>query len=276
MAKFRQVHTKIWKDDWFCEIQPNHKLFFIYLFTNELASISGIYELPKRIMSFESGLSFSEIDDALAALSEAGRVEYCDGVVWVKNLRKYHETGSPKVQSCIAKDVQAVKDCEIKKKYLIQYPIDTLLIPSGKVSIPRSSSSSSSSSSSIETANEKTKSPLITAYENTFGTITYKAQQVLFDDEETYGTARVIEAIGIARERGAKSYAYAAKVLEGKANEPKKASVTDSAELFQKLAAAASRRKLDGLTEQEKAIFFKVGGVTRFVEAKIGYEYDQS
>jgi hypothetical protein len=122
---------------------------------------------------------------------------------------------------------------------------------------------------------EQITSPLIAAYENAFGVITYRMQETLLDDDQTYGTAKVIEAINIAKERGAHSYAYVAKVLEGRSNEPKKVNVTDSAELFQKLAAAASRRKLDGLTEQEKAIFFKVGGVTRFVEAKIGYEYDQ-
>ena len=64
MTKYRQVHVHIWKDGWFLDLDPKFKLFFIYLFTNERASIAGIYELPKRVMAFESGLMFSEIDDA--------------------------------------------------------------------------------------------------------------------------------------------------------------------------------------------------------------------
>lgn len=146
MAKYRQVHTKIWKDEWFGELSPQHKLFFVYLFTNELASISGLYELPKRVMSFESGLSYGEIDTAFIEFSRAGKAYYDDSVVWVVNLRKYHETSSPKVQSCIQKDIDAVKDCEMKKKYLDSYGIDTLSIPENNVYIPRSSSSSGFSS----------------------------------------------------------------------------------------------------------------------------------
>ena len=104
MRKFRQVHTKIWKDSWFCELQSSHKLFFIYLFTNELASISGIYELSKRVMQFESGLSYAEIDAAFAEFESAGKAYFRDGVVLVPSLRKYHETKSPKVQTAIRKD----------------------------------------------------------------------------------------------------------------------------------------------------------------------------
>lgn len=154
MAKYRQVHTKIWKDEWFCELEPVHKLFFVYLFTNELASISGIYELPKRVMSFESGLSYGEIDAAFDEFSRAGKAYYDDSVVWVVNLRKYHETSSPKVQSCIQKDIDAVRDCEMKRKYTILYGMDTISIPENTVSIPRSSSSSSSSFCSTDTVSQ--------------------------------------------------------------------------------------------------------------------------
>ncbi len=148
MARYRQVHTKIWKDDWFSELSSIHKLFFIYLFTNELASISGIYTLSKRVMAFESGLSSQQIDESFSVFSESGKAFYADGIVWVPNLRKYHETKSPKVQIAIQKDIESVKDCELKNKYMELYGIDTLSIPENRVSIPRSIYSSSSSSSS--------------------------------------------------------------------------------------------------------------------------------
>ncbi len=44
MADFRNIHTHIWKDAWFCELQPDEKLLFIYLFSNERASVCGMYE----------------------------------------------------------------------------------------------------------------------------------------------------------------------------------------------------------------------------------------
>jgi len=148
MARYRQVHTKIWKDGWFAELEPEHKLFFMYLFTNELASISGLFELPKRVMIFETGLTSKQIDDAFAIFSAADKAYFEDGIVWVVNLRKYHETKSPKVQAAITKDIEAVKPCNLKEIYSHRYGIDTLSDSSDRVSIPRSSISSSSSSSS--------------------------------------------------------------------------------------------------------------------------------
>lgn len=145
MAKYRQVHTKIWKDTWFCELSAMHKLFFIYLFTNEMASISGLYELSKRVMSFESGLSFGEIDSAFEEFTRAKKAYYQEGVVMVPSLRKYHETQSPKVQTAIVNDYRAVRDCELKGMYYELYGIDRVY---DTLSIPRYSSSISSSDSS--------------------------------------------------------------------------------------------------------------------------------
>lgn len=161
MANFRQVHTRIWKDNWFLELDPTHKLFFIYLFTNECASISGIYELSKRVMSFESGLMMSEIDAAFEAFGQANKAFYQDGVVWVRNLRKYHETQSPKVQSKIQADVDAVKECELKVIYCKEYGIDRVSIP------PYTYSVVSSKSVLEEVAVENEHTDMITALAKT-------------------------------------------------------------------------------------------------------------
>jgi hypothetical protein len=154
MANFRQVHTKIWKDGWFLDLAPAHKLFFIYLFTNECASISGLFELPERVMCFESGLSPKEIQAAFEALGKANKAFYEDGVVWVVNMRKYHETESPKVQTRIEKDVEAVKDCELSRAYCEAYGIDRVY---DTLSIPPYMSSIVSSKSSVSV--EKPKKP---------------------------------------------------------------------------------------------------------------------
>lgn len=159
MAKYRQIHTHIWKDNWFIELEPDAKLFFIYLFSNERASISGIYELSKRVMAFESGLSIDRINTLFSEFARVGKAYFDGGVVWVPNLRKYHETRSPKVQTAILSDVEAIKDCELKGIYCEKYGIDT-------VSIPRYSYSSSNSSSlgTHEThATNDAIQPLITA-----------------------------------------------------------------------------------------------------------------
>lgn len=147
MTKYRQIHVKIWKDEWFLDLEPLHKLFYIYLFSNERASISGIYELPRRVMSFESGLSPSEIDTAFEVFGESGKAYHDSGIVLIPNLRKYHETKSPLILTAIMSDFNNIKECKLKDMYRQIYGID-------RVSIPSISSSSSSSSSSEEPQNE--------------------------------------------------------------------------------------------------------------------------
>ena len=69
MADYRQIHTRIWKDSWFLALNPDQKLLFIYLFSNERASVAGVYELPLQVICFETGLDSSVVDAGLRAFS---------------------------------------------------------------------------------------------------------------------------------------------------------------------------------------------------------------
>jgi hypothetical protein len=123
MANFRQIHVSIWKDDWFLDLEPAEKLLFIYLFSNESTSISGLYKLPMKVIQFETGLDRQFIVDTIAKFSEANKIHYEDGVVWVVNMRRYHETKSSKVQTRILNDIALIPDCKLKIGYL--YGMDT-------------------------------------------------------------------------------------------------------------------------------------------------------
>lgn len=129
MGNYRNIHSKIWKDDWFLELEIPHKLFFIYLFSNESASLAGIYELSIRVMSFESGLTIPEIKEAFAVFEKDDKAYYRDGVVWIRNFRKYHNYTSSKVMTRIEKDLEQLKDCELKRIYCELYGIDMVSIP---------------------------------------------------------------------------------------------------------------------------------------------------
>jgi hypothetical protein len=135
MADFRQIHTRIWKDDWFSNLETDAKLLFIYLFSNEQAEVSGVYELPIKYMAFESDLPKERILELLQQFEDAGKVVYRNGWVWVVNLRKYNETGSVPVAKRIKKDLDAMPTGELKEMYckyhLIPYPygVETVPIP---------------------------------------------------------------------------------------------------------------------------------------------------
>lgn len=127
MADFRNIHTRIWTDSWFCELSPDEKLLFIYLFSNPNASVCGMYEMPKRNIALDTGISLDRVSQILDTFSASGKVHYQNGVVWVVNLKKYNDSGdSSKIRVRIAKDLAALPDCEMKRQYFqrenIPYP----------------------------------------------------------------------------------------------------------------------------------------------------------
>lgn len=126
MAEFRNIHTRIWADSWFCELCPDEKLLFIYLFSNPAASVCGMYELPNRTMSLDTGLALDRVSEILDTFSKAGKVHYEDGVIWVVNLKKYNSSGdSIKVLARARKDLEILADSNLKRMYF-EYENHTL------------------------------------------------------------------------------------------------------------------------------------------------------
>jgi hypothetical protein len=127
MADYRQIHTRIWKDSWFLGLASAEKLLFIYLFANERASVAGIYELPRPVICFETGLDEAVVMAGLETFAAAGKVFYDDEIVWVVNLRKFNDSGSRKVKVRIEKDFATVRDGTVKTLYAqhfqLRYPI---------------------------------------------------------------------------------------------------------------------------------------------------------
>jgi hypothetical protein len=133
MANYRQIHVSIWKDTWFLDLEPDEKLLFIYLFSNESSSLSGIYRVSRKVVAFETGLDKARVDEVLSKFSAAGKVQNEGDIIWIVNMRRFHETKSIKVQTRISGDIADVPDCQIKRNYIAyhegniryRYPIDT-------------------------------------------------------------------------------------------------------------------------------------------------------
>ncbi len=137
MSDYRTVQTGIWdEDEWFAELPIDGKLLFIYLFTNKLASIAGIYKLPLRTIQFNTGIKLARIKDLFSIFQEAEKVFYEDGVVWVKRMRRYQAKGSSKLLVKIISDLAILSDCPLKKRYLKEYPINTISDKKDTVDIP--------------------------------------------------------------------------------------------------------------------------------------------
>lgn len=139
MAKYRQVHVEFWQDGFVLDLTPEEKYFYIYLMTNSKTSQCGIYELPKRIIETETGYNRETVEKLLRRFIDYGKIMYCDKSkeIMIINWIKYNAIRSPKVISCMKKEVETIKNkdfvmslASLCKQY--GYPIDTLSIDYGE------------------------------------------------------------------------------------------------------------------------------------------------
>lgn len=125
MAIFRKLHTTFWSDPFVQELTSKQKLFFVYLLTNERTKQCGIYEITKRQIKFDLDFSNSEIEELILFFIKSGKIRFSNDTneIAIGNWMKYNNSTSPKVQSCINKEFEQVKDT-----VLIEYvkTMDTL------------------------------------------------------------------------------------------------------------------------------------------------------
>lgn len=139
MANYRQIHTRIWKDTWFIGLKHEEKFLFIYLFSNEQANLSGLYELHMSIIAFETGLDLVTVDQAFQTFSRDGKAHYDHGWIWVPNLMKYNtgNLNSPKIRQSVQTSIDQTPDIPFKAQCIRvynelvdpEYRIDTVTIP---------------------------------------------------------------------------------------------------------------------------------------------------
>lgn len=129
MAGYRQIHTQMWKDEWFIELEPDEKFLFIYMFSNELSSISGLYKIPVRVIHNETGIAIGRIEKIISKFVSDGKIEYGDGTLWVRNMWRYHKNASARTQIKVWDDINSIPDCAVKHnciQYLYGIGMDTL------------------------------------------------------------------------------------------------------------------------------------------------------
>jgi hypothetical protein len=129
MSDYRTIQTGIWdEDEWFHSLSSDGKLLFIYLFSNKLVSLAGIYKVPLSTIEYCTGIPREQVVELLQQFTADGKVFYENGVVWVINLRKFQANESPKVLQKIKNDLKLLSNTPLKLQYCAHYgyPIDTV------------------------------------------------------------------------------------------------------------------------------------------------------
>jgi len=108
MANQRYIHDTIWTDAYFQTLEPDAKLLFIYLLTNEHLEVSGIYQITARTIANETGLERETVNILMADLINANKIIYSEDehVVGLVNYHKHNGLiNNPKYRRAIEKSI---------------------------------------------------------------------------------------------------------------------------------------------------------------------------
>lgn len=101
MSKLRSINTAFWSDTWIEELDPNYKLLFIYLVTNDKTNMLGIYESSVRKIAFETGLSVDVVNNGLKAFERIKKVKYINNYIILVNYMKHQNYNTNMKKSAI-------------------------------------------------------------------------------------------------------------------------------------------------------------------------------
>ena len=106
MAKQRIVDTRFWDDSYIVSLKPIEKLVFLYLLTNPLTNIAGVYELSSQRAAFDIGLQIQKIEACFRRFEQDGKIMSTCDRVGIKNFLKYQSSRSPKIYQGILTELR--------------------------------------------------------------------------------------------------------------------------------------------------------------------------
>jgi len=121
MADFRYIKCKFWSDPYILELEPDEKLIFIWLFTNEHSNQAGIYPISLKTIAFETGCELNRVKEIIKKFMEDGKIKYEENIIWVINFLKHQPNSSLKVTKRIKEEIKSIPNCDIKREFIIFY-----------------------------------------------------------------------------------------------------------------------------------------------------------
>ena len=195
MATQRYISTSFWDDAWVQSNDPSEKLMYLYLMTNPLTNIAGIYKITDKRIHDDTGFNVDMVHKLLDRFATAKKAyregEYIIIPKWPKHQKwtekKTIETGIRKIISELPK---SIRDKAIKVGYL--YPIDT--VPISYPYSPSYSDSDIDSDIDRDAKEESANAPILKEGKHKYG----EDANVLLTDSEfdklkkEYGDVRTV------------------------------------------------------------------------------------
>ena len=94
MGGQRYIDVSFYDDAWVQELDPSEKFMYMYLLTNPLTNIAGVYKITPRRMSFDTGFNVDTIKHILHKFEDAGKVYTKGEYIIIKNWCKHQKIES--------------------------------------------------------------------------------------------------------------------------------------------------------------------------------------
>ena len=89
MATQRYISTSFWDDPWITTLEPDEKYLYLYLLTNTLTNIAGVYQIALKRMIFDTGLQCEAVKETLKKFEKNEKAYYKSGYIILPNWPKH-------------------------------------------------------------------------------------------------------------------------------------------------------------------------------------------
>lgn len=153
MATQRYISTSFWDDAWIRKRDPSERYVYLYLLTNPLTNIAGVYKTTIDRISFDTGYEPKIVETVFKRFSADGKAYFYKDYVILPSWPKHQKVDKrEKIKTGIEAILRELPPEILKylKKIGYRYPIDTISIPYGYDSNYLDSDSDSDSDSEFD------------------------------------------------------------------------------------------------------------------------------
>jgi len=139
MSKQRVVKDSFWSDPYVEDLDPSEKLLFLYLLTNPLCNVAGIFEIKNKRIAYETGFEKDMVDKILNRFKRDKKIiRHKDWIILI-NCAKNQSTnpnikkGMQRIIDELPDEVKALKGFERLPHFtLLNLTLPNSTLPNGK------------------------------------------------------------------------------------------------------------------------------------------------
>jgi len=100
MSKQRMIRDSFWTDTYIEKLTPDEKLLFIYLLTNPLCNVAGVYEIRAKRIGFETGYDVEVVETILKRFERDKKILRFEDWIVIVNHIKNQSLNPSIIQGC--------------------------------------------------------------------------------------------------------------------------------------------------------------------------------